>query len=149
MTDQTSTDEQQLEAGDASGPTPWSLGGAAPEPQKIVTPKPIDPKVVVPAHTHTGTDPLGRAIGPAEDHLDVKRVMRSDGEIVKPYTETVDEKGKVTRKTIDTRSAVKAATETAEATGTKPEAADEPTPYTPSEVAAAHERGDVLPPKEK
>ena len=117
--------------------------------EQIEAVKPIDPKVVAPAHTHTGTDPLGRAIGPAEDHLAVKRVMNDDGKIVKPYTVEVDEKGKQTRHTIDTRAVEKAAAETAEATATKPEAVDDPKPYTPAEVAKAHADGDVLAPKEK
>lgn len=149
MTDQTPALDEQLHDETPDGPTPWSLGGDAPEPQKVEVVKPIGPAVVAPAHTHTGTDPLGRAIGPAEDHLAVKRVMRSDGEIVKPYTETVDADGKVSRKTIDTRAVEKKAAESAAATGTKAEAVDDPTPYTPAEVAKAHADGDVLAPKEK
>jgi hypothetical protein len=106
-------------------------------------------KEIHPADTHTGTDPLGRAIGPKEDHLRVKKVFNEDGEIVNPYTVTVGDDGKPKRKPIDTRAPQARAKKTAEATGTTPEAVDEPTPYTPSEVAEAHASGEVLAPKEK
>lgn len=38
--------------------------------------------------THSGTDPLGRAIGPAEDPAKVKKVRDLDGKVVTPDKDT-------------------------------------------------------------
>lgn len=125
-------------------PNRWMLGGEPPEPQthKTTTP-PVDangkPLAFSTADTHTGTDPLGRAIGPREDHTKVKRVRALDGDkIVKPYEiEVVD--GKTKAKPIDTRPAEARVAKVAEATDTRAEAVDEPTPLSPAEVAQLHE----------
>ena len=77
-----------------AGPTPWSLGGDAPEPQIVKEPASVDVKKINTTDTHTGTDPLGRAIGPAEDHLRVKKVFDEDGKVRNPYTLTTDDDGK-------------------------------------------------------
>jgi len=129
-------------------PTRWMLGGEPPEPQTLDTIKPpVDdsgkPLAFATADTHTGTDPLGRAIGPREDHTKVKRVRALDGEkIVKPYAiEVVD--GKAKAKPIDTRPAEARVAKVAEATGTKAEAVDEPTPLSPTEVARLHEANET------
>lgn len=119
-------------------PARWMLGGKPPEPQTIAPAKPPKVDDLRNGDTHTGTDPLGRAIGPREDHTKVKHVRNADGEIVKPYTAKVDDKGKVTTKAIDTREPEARAAKIAEATGTKAEAVDEPTPLSPSEVARLH-----------
>jgi hypothetical protein len=111
--------------------TRWMLGGEPPEPQTIPEPKALDVDDLRNGDTHTGTDPLGRAIGPAEDHLAVKRVRNDDGEIVTPKPG----KGQTIAK------AEGRAKRIAEATGTKPEAADDPTPLSPSEVASLHGEG--------
>lgn len=117
----------------------WMLGGDPPEPQKIETPKPPEVDDLRTGDTHTGTDPLGRAIGPREDHTKVKRVRSLDGEkIVKPYEVTVGDDGKAKAKPIDTRAAEARAAKTAEATDTKAEAVDDPTPLSPNEVARLH-----------
>jgi hypothetical protein len=69
----------------AGAPRPWSLEGEdAPEPQTE------DPTVTdaepdeTGAATHTGTDPYGRAIGPAEDHTEPK--LDSEGRDAKGRT---------------------------------------------------------------
>jgi len=126
--------------------TRWMLGGEPPEPQTRERVNPLvddegNPVEIRTGDTHTGTDPLGRAIGPAESHLHVKRVRNDEGKIVKPYEVKVDDDGKVTRKTIDTRGPEARVAKVAEATGTKPEAVDEPTPILPPEVARLHEGG--------
>lgn len=153
MTDHTTPDEPLVDdsasSSSTAGPTPWSLGGDAPEPQIIKAPEPVDVKKIATADTHTGTDPLGRAVGPAEDHLRVKKVFDEDGKVRNPYTLTTGDDGKPKREAIDTRAPEARAKKAAEATGTKPEAVDDPKPYTPSEVAAAHAAGEVLAPKEK
>lgn len=59
-----------------SKPGSWTLGGKAPEPMTWPeSTKP--PKDVKPSATHTGTDPTGRAIGPAEDHTKEKAVKKA------------------------------------------------------------------------
>lgn len=65
----------------------WSLGGEPPAPAILKDPKPLTPAEVErlnTADTHTGTDPLGRAIGPAEDHKHIKKVRDEDGKVVTP-----------------------------------------------------------------
>lgn len=52
----------------------WMLPEPAPEPAKWEDAKPAKADVK-PSETHTGTDPLGRAVGPAEDHTKVKKVL--------------------------------------------------------------------------
>jgi hypothetical protein len=86
-----------VDAVSPSVPLPWSLGGDAPEPQKVDLPKPPpttpegiaaaarEQAKVKPAETHTGTDPLGRAVGPAEDHTEIKKVRDPEtGKVVTP-----------------------------------------------------------------
>ena len=120
-------------------PTRWMLGGEPPEPQNVKRPEPVDVDDLRNGDTHTGTDPLGRAIGPRESHLHVKRVRSLDGsKIVKPYDVEVDADGKPRAKPIDTRGPEARAAKIAEATGTRAEADDNPTPLTPAEVAALH-----------
>lgn len=149
MTDQTSTDETPASSSSNAGPTPWALGGDAPEPQIVKEPEAIDTKAIRPADTHTGTDPLGRAVGPMEDHLRVKKVLDdATGKPRNPYTIEVKD-GKVRREAVDTRAPEARAKKAAEATGTKREAVDNPKPYSPTEVAEAHASGDVLAPKER
>ena len=117
----------------------WMLGGEPPEPQKITRPEPVDVDDLRNGDTHTGTDPLGRAIGPNESHLHVKRVRSLDGsKIVKPYDVVTDDTGEQTAKPIDTRGPEARAAKIARATGTRPEADDNPTPLTPAEVATLH-----------
>jgi len=106
----------------------WMLGGEPPEPQVEKAPEPIEVDDLRNGDTHTGTDPLGRAIGPRESHLHVKRVRDDEGEIVTPKPG----KGQTIAK------AEGRARRIAEATGTKPEAVDEPTPILPAEVARLH-----------
>lgn len=121
-----------------TNPARWMLGGDPPEPQKVEPAKPAEVDDLRNGDTHTGTDPLGRAIGPREDHLKVKRVRDDEGKIVTPKPG----KGQTIAK------AESRAARIAEATGTKPEAVDDPTPYTPDEIAKAHAEGVVLdPPK--
>lgn len=70
-----------------SAPRPWSLGGDAPEPQTDAAtepPKPTAAQAKAGSTAHTGTDPLGRAIGPAEDPKDIKKVRDEDGKVVTP-----------------------------------------------------------------
>lgn len=74
-----------------SSPQAWSLGGDPPEPQKVEAPKPLTEaqgKRLDNAATHTGTDPLGRAIGPAENHKTIKKVRDLDGKVVTPDAKT-------------------------------------------------------------
>lgn len=74
-----------------TGPTGWMLGGDPPEPQIWEDPKPLTKEEaarLVPSDSHTGTDPLGRAIGPAEDHTKAKKVLNDKGEIVTPKIPT-------------------------------------------------------------
>lgn len=66
--------------------TKWMLPEPAPGPQKFRDAKPKKGDVA-PSDTHTGTDPLGRAIGPAEDHHKIKKVRDADGKIVTPKAE--------------------------------------------------------------
>lgn len=49
----------------------WMLGGDPPEPAEFPEAKPAEDQETGLA-THTGVDPNGRAIGPAEDHTEVK-----------------------------------------------------------------------------
>lgn len=107
----------------------WMLGGEPPEPHLDPKPKAIEVDDLRNGDTHTGTDPLGRAIGPAESHLHVKRVRDENGEIVTPKPG----KGQTIAK------AEGRARRIAEATDTVPEATDEPTPLSPAEVAALHD----------
>ena len=67
-----------------SGNTAWMLGGEAPGPQKATLKPKAAPKDVDPLSTHTGTDPYGRAIGPAEDHKEPKKVLNEKGNLVLP-----------------------------------------------------------------
>jgi hypothetical protein len=106
----------------------WMLGGEPPEPQNVKPPKAPEVDDLRNGDTHTGTDPLGRAIGPAESHLHVKRVRDSDGKIVTPKPGKGQTIGKAEGR----------ARRIAEATGTKPEAHDNPTPILPAEVARLH-----------
>ncbi len=109
-------------------PTRWMLGGEPPAPQSVEPAKPVEVDDLRNGDTHTGTDPLGRAIGPREDHLKVKRVRNDDGEIVTPKPGRGQSIGKA-----ESRAA-----RVAEATGTRPEAVDDPTPIAPAEVARLH-----------
>lgn len=109
--------------------TRWMLGDSEPpEPQNLDDPKPLDVDDLRNGDTHTGTDPLGRAIGPRESHLAVKRVRNDDGEIVAPKPG----KGQTIAK------AEGRARRIADATDTRAEAVDDPKPLTPAEVAALH-----------
>ncbi len=120
----------------ADDPTRWMLGGEAPGPH---TDTPAEPLVdddgraidLRNGDTHTGTDPLGRAIGPRENHLAVKRIRDGEGKIVQPKP----------GKGHSIAQAEARARKVAEATGTKPEAVDDPKPVTPAQVAKAHEHG--------
>ena len=70
-----------------NGPTRWMLEGDAPEPQTSTPAKALtaaQAKRLDTGATPTGTDPLGRAIGPAEDHTQIKKVRDADGKIVTP-----------------------------------------------------------------
>lgn len=109
--------------------TKWMLGGEPPEPQTAKPAKAIDVDDLRNGDTHTGTDPLGRAIGPRESHLHVKRVRDADGKIVTPKPG----KGQTIAK------AEGRARRIAEATDTRPEAVDDPTPLSPAEVARLHD----------
>lgn len=117
--------------GDTESPTRWMLGGEAPGPHTIEPAKPIEVDDLRNGDTHTGTDPLGRAIGPRESHLHVKRVRDGEGEIVAPKP----------GKGHSITQAESRARKVAEGTGTKPEAVDDPTPILPAEVARLHEAG--------
>lgn len=116
-------------------PARWMLGGEPPEPQNLEPAEAVDVDDLRTGDTHTGTDPFGRAIGPREDHLKVKRVVDPEsGEIVVPkggpgMTATKAE-GRARR--------------IAEATDTKAEAVDDPTPIPPSAIAKAHAAGVVV-----
>lgn len=123
----------------AEDPTRWMLGGEAPGPHTTEPAKPAEdddgkPIDVRNGDTHTGTDPLGRAIGPAESHLHVKRVRDAEGKIVNPKPGKGHSIGQAEAR----------ARKVAEATGTKPEAADDPKPVTPAQVAKAHEAGTLV-----
>ena len=107
----------------------WSLGGEAPGPHIEPEVEPIEVDDLRNGDTHTGTDPLGRAIGPAESHPKVKRVRDDKGAIVPPKPGRGNTIAKAEGR----------ARKIAEATGTVPEAADDPTPLTPAEVAALHD----------
>jgi len=111
-----------------SNPTRWMLGGEPPKPQIVKPAEAVDVDDLRNGDTHTGTDPLGRAIGPRESHLHVKRVRDDDGSIVNPKPG----KGQSVSK------AEGRARRIAEATGTKAEAVDNPTPILPADVAALH-----------
>lgn len=66
-----------------SKPAKWSLEGDAPEPMRWEDPKPLTKEQAErlnPSDTHTGTDPHGRAVGPAEDHTKPK--LDSEGRTV-------------------------------------------------------------------
>lgn len=66
--------------------TKWMLPEPAPEPAKWTDKRAAkgDGDDVRPSETHTGTDPHGRAIGPAEDHTEVKKVLDEKGKLVTP-----------------------------------------------------------------
>lgn len=115
-------------------PSRWMLGGEPPEPQNIKPAQAVNVDDLRNGDTHTGTDPMGRAIGPLESHLRVKRVRDERGAIVEPKPG----KGQTIAK------AEGRARRIAEATDTKAEAVDDPKPYTPAQVAKAHADGDVL-----
>ena len=56
--------------------TTWMLEGEPPAPAEYKDAKPLTKaqrERLEPSATHTGTDPHGRAIGPAEDHKVAKR----------------------------------------------------------------------------
>lgn len=57
-------------------PAPWSLGEDPPAPA-TADPAPVSKPAKAGLDTHTGTDPHGRAIGPAEDHTKPK--LDADG----------------------------------------------------------------------
>lgn len=59
-----------LAAARVNAPTGFSLG-EAPDPAEF--PDPVKKPRKTGSVTHTGTDPHGRAIGPAEDHIKAKR----------------------------------------------------------------------------
>ncbi|GAB3663498.1 hypothetical protein GCM10027596_26740 [Nocardioides korecus] len=64
-----STAQERYLGGNA--PTPFALGDA---PEPATFPEAKKPRAnVKPSATHTGTDPQGRAVGPAEDHTKLKR----------------------------------------------------------------------------
>ena len=115
----------------------WMLGGEPPEPQDTTPAEPIEVDDLRNGDTHTGTDPLGRAIGPRESHLHVKRVHDGKGKIVTPKA----------GKGMTPSRAEGRARKIAEATGTKAEAVDNPTPILPAEVAALH--GDAAEPADE
>lgn len=115
-------------------PTRWMLGGEAPGPQIVKPAEAIDVDDLRNGDTHTGTDPLGRAIGPRESHLHVKRVHDGEGKIVTPKP----------GKGHSIAQAEARAAKIADATGTKPEALDDPKPVTPAQVAKAHEAGTLV-----
>lgn len=107
----------------------WMLGGDAPEPHIEKPAEPVKIDDLRNGDTHTGTDPLGRAIGPAESHLHVKRVRDAkSGKIVTPSA----------GKDWTPSKAESRARKIAVATGTEHEAHDEPTPILPAEVARLH-----------
>ena len=93
-------DDTQLHTAEQSGPMPWALGGEAPGPAKFADAKVVDAKAgakINTAATHTGTDPLGRAVGPKEDHREIKKVRDPDtGRVVTPKADGTlpDAKGK-------------------------------------------------------
>lgn len=118
---------------EAESPTRWMLGGEAPGPHIIKPAKPIEVDDLRNGDTHTGTDPLGRAIGPRESHLHVKRVRDAEGEIVTPKP----------GKGHSITQAEARARKVAEGTNTKPEAVDDPTPILPAEVARLHEADET------
>ncbi len=62
-------------AGPVNAPRPFALGDA-PEPQKF--PETVGESGATGSSTHTGTDPFGRAIGPAEDHTKPKLDLDGD-----------------------------------------------------------------------
>ena len=56
--------------------TAWMLEGEPPAPAEFKDAKPLTTaqrERLSPSATHTGTDPHGRAVGPAEDHKQPKR----------------------------------------------------------------------------
>ena len=55
-----------------NAPRPWALEGDPPEPQTVDPTTTDDEPEETGLPTHTGTDPYGRAIGPAEDHKEPK-----------------------------------------------------------------------------
>jgi len=110
-------------------PTRWMLGGDPPEPQIVKPREAVDVDDLRNGDTHTGTDPLGRAIGPRESHLHVKRVRDDKGAIVNPKPGKGQTVGKAEGR----------ARRIAEATGTEAEAVDNPTPIKPVDVAALHD----------
>lgn len=61
----------------------WMLSGQPPEPATWADAKPAKGEVA-PSKTHTGTDPLGRAVGPNEDHTKPKKIRNAQGRIVTP-----------------------------------------------------------------
>lgn len=67
-----------------TGPSKWSLGDEAPEPQLAKAPEKDAEVPERPSQTHTGTDPYGRAVGPLEDHTKPKKVLNEKGEEVLP-----------------------------------------------------------------
>jgi hypothetical protein len=69
----------------AADQTRWMLPEEAPGPQSFDEKPRKKGDTRTPASTHTGTDPLGRAIGPAEDHREIKEVIDpKTGRKVKP-----------------------------------------------------------------
>ena len=134
MSDTTNTEQGEGEpvegvledAGQPRASLNWSLPGDPPEPAKRTKPEPA-PAGLRTGDTHTGTDPLGRAIGPRENHLKVKRVRDpKTGEIVEPKPG----KGQTIAK------AEGRARKVAEDTGTESEGADDV--LSPAEVARIH-----------
>lgn len=81
--------------------TRWMLDGDPPEPQTapaLNAPKRTVEAVkdgrMTSAETHTGTDPLGRAVGPLEDHTKVKQVRDDDGKLVTPTRKGTERKAR-------------------------------------------------------
>jgi hypothetical protein len=89
--------------------TQWMLPEKAPEPQKWADAKPADPDKVKPSETHTGTDPLGRAVGPLEDHTVNKQVLDDEGHLVTPTATGSERKAKKRLTAAELRAAERAA----------------------------------------
>lgn len=90
-----------------SGSTQWMLGGEPPEQQKVSLEPKKAPEDLSPSDYHTGTDPLGRAIGPEEDHTEIKKVYNADGKVVDPTDTDEPEEKKPRRRTAKKTSSKK------------------------------------------
>ena len=47
---------------------------------------------IEPSDTHTGSDPLGRAVGPLEDHTVNKQIRNAEGKLVTPTASGAERK---------------------------------------------------------